>query len=565
MPEINIDFKASATVGRFMESKAFFRLIAGPVGSGKTTGCIYEVFRRALEQRPGPDGMRYTRFAIVRQTLKQLKDTVLKDIEAQLKGLVRYKVSDNTLYMNFGDVSSEWLLIPLDDPEDQRRLLSMQLTGAWLSEAIEMNVEIVEPVLGRCGRYPSRIMGGPSWFGAIADTNMPTEGDPWHKLMDNPPAEWQIFIQPGGRHPDAENMENLPGGREYYERLARGHSPEWVTRYVDAEYGPDPAGSAVHRNTFKREFHTVSLKRVHPIFGSKILGADGTHLSGLNGNTDTNIPNEQTFAPSGEAKTGQVGKGVGDSFRTGLTKTGIKRATLTGYGFDQDDKVGDGQGLGWRGVVGAYALEPSHGYPLIICQDFGRNPCAIIGQMDHKGRALVLEEIISEDMGLQLHIEQNLMPALNSSRFTGRPFYVIGDPAGLAKNNTYEESSFDTLKSHGLKAFPAPTNDQKKRIAAVDNLLLQQRDGGPALIIDNDRCPVLVQALTAKYRYARRRSGQYAPAPEKLHPWSDVADDLQYFCLVVQGGFHDYVVNKLRGGVSRGVRPRPRMPVGAWT
>jgi len=99
----------------------------------------------------------------------------------------------------------------------------------------------------------------------------------------------------------------------------------------------------------------------------------------------------------------------------------------------------------------------------------------------------------------------------------------------------------------------------------VDNLLLQQRDGGPALIIDADRCPVLVQAMSAKYRYARRRSGQYAPLPEKLHPWSDVADDLQYFCLVVQGGFHDYIANKLQGG-ARSDRPnRPRMPVRAWT
>jgi hypothetical protein len=100
------------------------------------------------------DGLRHTRFAIVRQTLKQLKDTVLKDIVQWLEGLVTYKVSDNTIYVSFNDVRSEWLLIPLDDPEDQRRLLSMQLTGAWLSEAIEMDTEIVQPVLGRCGRYP---------------------------------------------------------------------------------------------------------------------------------------------------------------------------------------------------------------------------------------------------------------------------------------------------------------------------------------------------------------------------------------------------------------------------
>src|SRR5688572_25044253 len=124
---VDIKFDAPRTVASFMQSEAFFRLIAGPVGSGKTTGCIMELLRRACEQERGVDGLRRTRFAIVRQTLKQLKDTVLKDIEEWLRGIVSYKVSDQTVYVHFGDVRSEWLLIPLDDPEDQRRLLSMQL------------------------------------------------------------------------------------------------------------------------------------------------------------------------------------------------------------------------------------------------------------------------------------------------------------------------------------------------------------------------------------------------------------------------------------------------------
>ena len=75
-----INYNAPPTCGRFMQSKAFGRLLAGPVGSGKTTACIFELLRRACEQAPSHDGKRYTRFAIVRQTLKQLKDTVLKDI-----------------------------------------------------------------------------------------------------------------------------------------------------------------------------------------------------------------------------------------------------------------------------------------------------------------------------------------------------------------------------------------------------------------------------------------------------------------------------------------------------
>ena len=94
-----IEFNAPPTCARFMKSAAFGRVIAGPVGSGKTTACLFALFRRACEQTPAPDGIRYTRFAILRQTLKQLKDTVLKDITSWLQGIAHFKVSDNTIYI----------------------------------------------------------------------------------------------------------------------------------------------------------------------------------------------------------------------------------------------------------------------------------------------------------------------------------------------------------------------------------------------------------------------------------------------------------------------------------
>ena len=69
----SIEYTPPPTCRSFMLSESFGRLIAGPVGSGKTTACLFELFRRACEQEPAADGYRYTRFAIVRQTLKQLK------------------------------------------------------------------------------------------------------------------------------------------------------------------------------------------------------------------------------------------------------------------------------------------------------------------------------------------------------------------------------------------------------------------------------------------------------------------------------------------------------------
>jgi hypothetical protein len=233
------------------------------------------MMRRAMEQAPAPDGYRYTRMAIVRQTLKQLKDTVLKDCQAWLGGgLGEWRVSENTFHLNFGDVKSEWIFIPLEEAADQARLLSMQLTGCWLSETIEMNIDILGPVSGRIGRYPSAQRGTPTWQGIVADTNMPTEQSDWAKFMEDPPPDWQVFRQPSGISERAENLnyllqndktiklplnhpDRLAAGRKYYERFIAmyGSDHPWIKRYVYAEYGEDPSGEAVFRATFNRAFH----------------------------------------------------------------------------------------------------------------------------------------------------------------------------------------------------------------------------------------------------------------------------------------------------------------------
>lgn len=466
-----------------MKSASFGRLIAGPVGSGKTTACLFELFRRACEQDPAPDGFRYTRFAIVRQTLKQLKDTVLKDITSWLKGVAEYKVSDNTIYIEVGDIRSEWLLIPLDNPEDQRRLLSLQITGAWMSEAIEMDLEIVSPLAGRCGRYPSAAQGGATWFGIIADTNMPSEGSSWHTFMVDPPIDWAVYVQPGGMSDEAENLEwltqtpetlKLPvtderrrdQGRTYYERFIRSNSPDWCKRYVHAQFGDDPSGSAVFRSSFKRSFHVV-------------------------------------------------------------------------------DEV-----------------EPVSSYPLLLGLDFGRDPCAILCQADHKGRLLVLEEIIAEDVGLETQLQRAIKPALMQERYLGKSVVVVGDPAGRQRSTLYEETSFDLIKRYGLRAYPAPTNDIDKRIAAVEAWLLGQRDGGPALLIDGTRCPTLVRALDGGYRFGKTRAGVRKPLPDK-NEYSHIADAFQYACVTAHGGMGEMIANKLLAPRQRA--PRQRVSAGAWT
>jgi hypothetical protein len=470
-----IEFKAPPTCATFQKSEAFGRVIAGPVGSGKTTSCIMELFRRALEQKPGIDGIRHTRFAIVRQTLKQLKDTVLKDVQGRLGQVGHWMVSNNTFYVEFGDVQSEWMFVPLENSEDQARLLSMQLTGAFLSECIEMDFDIIGPVSGRIGRYPAGDQGNCTWYGIIADTNMPTEMTPWHQFMTNPPLDWQVFFQPSGLAPDAENLNYLlqtdetralkfndpvrvAQGRKYYERFVSmyGENSDWVKRYVYAQFGDDPSGMAVFRETFRSDFH-------------------------------------------------------------------VTPDTL-----------------------------PIPGYPLIIGQDFGRNPWSLICQSDHMGRLLVHEEVPATNMGLEKHVQENLRPRLLSDKYLGYRVAIVGDPSGVNKGTTTEESCFELLKRLGIPAFPAITNDTEPRLRAVEALLGRQTQGKASLLISAAGCPKLIRGLGGGYRFTKTKDGKTKTAPDKndKEGFSHVQDCLQYVCLVVNGG--------LVPVISRMLYPRPK-------
>src|SRR5271157_4193339 len=206
-------YTAPPMIERYMLSESFGRLIAGPVGSGKTTGAIVELTRRMKEQMPAyKDPLfpaaprRFTRFAIIRQTLKQLKDTVLKDVLSRFSLVADWRVSESTLYFREGDVHSEWLFVPLDEPEDKKRLLSTNLTAAFINECIEIDLDLLSDIAGRCGRYPNEEFGVPTWRGIICDTNMPVRGTPWAKFIQRGlqglVPEWAMFLQPGGRSPD---------------------------------------------------------------------------------------------------------------------------------------------------------------------------------------------------------------------------------------------------------------------------------------------------------------------------------------------------------------------------
>ena len=55
---VKFDYKPHGeTLKTFLKGNEFFRGLRGPVGSGKSVACCIEIFRRALQQTPAPNGL----------------------------------------------------------------------------------------------------------------------------------------------------------------------------------------------------------------------------------------------------------------------------------------------------------------------------------------------------------------------------------------------------------------------------------------------------------------------------------------------------------------------------
>ena len=283
---INFKYKPDGEVLKsFMKDSTFFRGIRGPVGSGKSVGCCVEVFRRALEQDKGADGLRKSRWAIIRNTNPQLRTTTIKTwldwFPESDWGRFHWSVP-YTHHIKKGEIDLEVIFLALDRPEDVKKLLSLELTGIWINEAREIPKSIIDACTMRVGRYPSMRDGGPSWSGVIADTNAPEE-DHWWPIMagevpipDHIPREqakmlvkpdnWNFFTQPSGmletkdeegeiqdykENPKAENQKNILSN--YYSNLIRGKTKSWIDVYVMNRLG-----------------HIQDGKPVYPMFASEV-------------------------------------------------------------------------------------------------------------------------------------------------------------------------------------------------------------------------------------------------------------------------------------------------------
>ena len=273
MPRIEYSYVHAPTIKEFAQSQAFIRGLMGPFGSGKSSACVIEIIKQTQKQVPDLDGIKKSRWAVIRNTYPQLNDTTIKTFLDWIpeSHFGKYNKAEHTYTITgIPGMHIEVLFRALDNPGHVKNLLSLELTGAWLNEAREIPWEIVKPLMGRVGRYPSAKSVGATWYGIICDTNPPDTDSWWYDLFETDKysklakdAEQklgrdfcQVFKQPSGLSPDAENTNYLPKG--YYETLAADPDLDWVKVHVHGEYGFIKTGKAVYP-TYSDSLHCRDL------------------------------------------------------------------------------------------------------------------------------------------------------------------------------------------------------------------------------------------------------------------------------------------------------------------
>lgn len=289
-----------ANLEAFFLSRAFVQGIQGPVGSAKSKTANLKIWKFSTEQKPARDGVRYTRWGVVRNTYPELRTTTIRTwtdtFPEKLYGPIIWSMPARQL-IRMGDVHCEIDFLALDKDEDVKKLRSGEYTGFYANELQYQPKSIFDEMTSRAGRYPAIKDGGPSWKGVIFDMNAPDEDHfiammtgqtEWPENMPQDeraalawPADWDFFMQPPGlvevRGPDgsysyvpnpkAENLKWLPDG--YYLDQIKGKTRAWIKSRIMNEIALVVDGAPVYPN-FRQDYH-VAREALKPVPNHDVL------------------------------------------------------------------------------------------------------------------------------------------------------------------------------------------------------------------------------------------------------------------------------------------------------
>lgn len=480
----------------FHNSPLLVKGIRGPVGSGKSVACCFDVFQKSCNQVPNSMGVRDSKWLFYRRHQTELELTTLA---TWLQWFPETRIKFDSPMTGYfecphpsGDgtkVVIQLVLMGVESASDVLKLKSLELSGAWANEGSQIAWEIHTHVFSRLGRYPKVENGeGGSQIkfpklGHLFDTNSPHESNWWREReqvirdknelwLIQPPAllrEWVVRVDgkkgwqysynvgQDPRYLPAENVNNHNEGFGYWMAQVSVRDDESIVREILNQYGKKLDGMPIYE-----EFN------------------DDWHYR----------PNLVTFV---------------------------------------------------RGRL------------VIIGMDFGRTPAAVIMQMDGFGRILLIEEIVSKNMDVKQFCKELLKPKLMEYGWgDGLRAVVYCDPAGENPNEFDIRNQIMIVRESGIECYPSgDMNSFVIRRDCVKEQLRSARDGAPTLMI-SEKCPFLRKAFNGGYCYKKLPQGvddseRYAPTPDKTNFYTHVMNAAEYGIYTLING------NRHSGGLHGGL------------
>jgi hypothetical protein len=219
-------------------------------------------------------------------------------------------------------------------------------------------------------------------------------------------------------------------------------------------------------------------------------------------------------------------------------------------------------------------LKPALGIPIYVGMDFGLTPAAAFAQRQPSGQWHVLDEIVFDDgdavkLADQLKIkcaEIRGEIGVNRNDLESLKFVFRGDPSGDNRSQTDSNTVFQVLRTNGIPALAASTNDASMRRAALDRPLTRMVNGEPGLLV-SPKCLEIRKGLAGAFQYKRiKTSGpeKFKDVPDKNF-WSHICEALEY--ALMDAGEHSIADSPAGMKMpSYAVQPRmARTPTGhAW-
>lgn len=476
---MSFKYYANKTFAQVHQDPNRFIFVRGPVGSGKSVGCIMHCWLNAVKQAPGWDGVRRTRFGVIRATYPALKTTVVKSWTNWFGGIMKivYDIPiRGYLEMPHPDgetkIVMEVYFIALDREEDVNKLQSLELTGAHINEAAEIPKGIFNMLKSRVNRYPDPSDVGATQAFILLDYNSPDNEHWLYKIAeeDRPDTRHSFYVQPPAMlwdgttyrlNPEADNLGHYQPGKPTEQPTPRARwilekNMWWVPHLPDGYYE------------------------------DIIAGNDPDYIS--------------VFV---------------------LNNYGLLRTGKPVYVHYQDTIHCSRQNI-----------LPLAGVPVIIGMDLGLTPAAAFMQLTPKGQLIIFDELVSEDCSILEFCENLLKPKLRNE-YPGMQYHLIIDPAATTRSQNDKKAAADIIKAAGLPYRTARTNSELARREAVNYFLLKQN--GFQL---SPKCRYLRKGFISEYKFDQIRSSQSDLFKEKptKNIYSHIHDGCQYGALELSEG-----------------------------